>query len=174
MRCDSLRARRASNRHSSTRVAFSEKIATLTPAPSHVAPSGYGRSRLEVALGESRSPALPPKPREAAEAGAKQSDKPRSAASRPKLATRRPIRAFQHHDCFSIGFAFNVHHSKRMSQIGTHSLGISEHVPWIVDASDSPRDGGPLVCPIPKYLQRSVANHGAVRYPRIGIVRFSD
>src|SRR5438477_357316 len=31
-----------SNRHSSTPVAFSENRAKLTPAPSHVAPSGYG------------------------------------------------------------------------------------------------------------------------------------
>src|SRR6476659_10818740 len=39
---DSTSASTESNRHSSTRVACSEKIAKLTPTPSQVAPSGYG------------------------------------------------------------------------------------------------------------------------------------
>src|SRR5215210_3979647 len=39
---DSTSASGDENRHSSTRVACSEKIAKLTPRPSQVAPSGYG------------------------------------------------------------------------------------------------------------------------------------
>src|SRR6476660_8265223 len=39
---DSTSASAESNRHSSTRVACSEKTAKLTPTPSHVAPRGYG------------------------------------------------------------------------------------------------------------------------------------
>src|SRR5512132_2081320 len=39
---DSTSASTESNRHSSTRVPCSEKIAKLTPTPSQVAPSGYG------------------------------------------------------------------------------------------------------------------------------------
>src|SRR6185312_1404244 len=39
---DSTSASGESNRHSSTRVACSEKIAKLTPTPSQVAPSGDG------------------------------------------------------------------------------------------------------------------------------------
>src|SRR4051812_36582478 len=42
MRNDSTASSSLLNRHSSTPVAFSEKIAKLTPCPSHVAPSGYG------------------------------------------------------------------------------------------------------------------------------------
>src|SRR5579885_2291842 len=42
MRVDSCSESGESNRHNSTPVAFSEKSAKLTPAPSHVAPSGYG------------------------------------------------------------------------------------------------------------------------------------
>ena len=50
---DSTSASGESNRHSSTRVACSEKIAKLTPTPSHVAPSGYGDARPDskAALG---------------------------------------------------------------------------------------------------------------------------
>src|SRR5688572_6334939 len=43
MQCDSLVASTESKRQSSTCVACSEKIAKLTPAPSHVPPKGYGR-----------------------------------------------------------------------------------------------------------------------------------
>src|SRR6185436_20015211 len=43
---DSTSASAESNRHSSTRVACSEKIAKLTPTPSQVAPSGYGAPGL--------------------------------------------------------------------------------------------------------------------------------
>jgi hypothetical protein len=43
MRRDSAASSTESNRQSSTLVAFSEKIAKFTPAPSQVAPSGYGR-----------------------------------------------------------------------------------------------------------------------------------
>src|SRR5688500_1314949 len=39
---DSISASTESKRHSSTRVACSEKIAKLTPTPSHVAPNGCG------------------------------------------------------------------------------------------------------------------------------------
>src|SRR5918996_1809477 len=39
---DSLSVSAESNRQSSTRVACSEKMAKLTPTPSHVAPRGYG------------------------------------------------------------------------------------------------------------------------------------
>src|SRR3954471_15619845 len=39
---------RGSKRHSSTRSACLEKRAKLTPAPSHVAPSGYARPRQTV------------------------------------------------------------------------------------------------------------------------------
>ena len=47
---DSLSASGESKRQSSTRVACSEKIAKLTPTPSHVAPRGYGvpgQTRIE-------------------------------------------------------------------------------------------------------------------------------
>src|SRR5262245_46706963 len=43
MRRDSAPASIESKRHSSTFAACSAKSAKLTPAPSHVAPSGYGR-----------------------------------------------------------------------------------------------------------------------------------
>src|SRR3954470_21079000 len=49
----SSRRPRGSNRHSSTRSACLEKSAKLTPAPSHVAPSGYARPRHTV-LGATR------------------------------------------------------------------------------------------------------------------------
>ena len=43
MRRDSAASPMELKRHNSTCVAFSEKSAKLTPRPSHVAPSGYGR-----------------------------------------------------------------------------------------------------------------------------------
>ena len=43
MRHDSFSASGESNRHKSTRVAFSEYRAKFTPLPFQVAPSGYGR-----------------------------------------------------------------------------------------------------------------------------------
>src|SRR5258708_39943088 len=62
MQCVSFAASAESNRQSSTLVACSEKRAKLTPAPSQVAPKGYGRPgqmRRGVTPNEERSARVP-------------------------------------------------------------------------------------------------------------------
>src|SRR5918992_6084813 len=53
MRCSPTPS--GSNRHRSTALAFWLKIAKLTPAPSHVAPSGYGLPRHTLTVWSRRA-----------------------------------------------------------------------------------------------------------------------
>ena len=74
------RRRRSSNRHSSTRVAFSEKSEKFVPPPSQVAPSGNG-SPGQISL-------IAARPRRAARAR-RRSRRRRSARARRRAATAR-------------------------------------------------------------------------------------